>query len=599
MKRIVFLLLLLSVYGAYANNIRVTDATRLAAPNRDMVAFTLSWDNSWRVGGAPGNHDAAWVFVKLRPCDGGPWQHGLLSTTMGNHTIGGDLEAVTPISLANRFGVTSGGATESNHLGHNTGIMLRRSSFGKGHIVSVRCTLKLVNTVAEFDPAVEYSVRVFGIEMVRVNEGAFVLGDVTSFSRFNTTVVDATVESNVLSAATIGGNSIFTDNIPASTTANLPAAYPKGFSTFYCMKYEISQGMFADFMNTVDGYAGGPQAFFGVNRNNLTVSAGVSSSTPNRAQNFMNWNDLCAYLDWAALRPMTELEFEKACRGTVGAIPGEFAWGTNSFQYGWFYSTQPDGTETCFTRNANLNIAWTVADNFGLDAGHQSENVFRVSAMINPAAYSPTWALSGTLASLPERNSGIDSTHINGMTPPNVALLANLNTVHVWPIHGVHSWGGVHEYGPVGCGIFARDATQSRTQTGASYWGIMEMSGNVGEQCVGVQASSTGFTGLWGNGYLSAGGADVTGWDLSTRAVRGGSYGDGPRGSYVSSRLYSNITSTNRDETLQFGVEAGNANVPRLHSAYGQWRGALNNGYNGGAAQKQFRLGICGGRGVR
>ena len=33
-----------------------------------------------------------------------------------------------------------------------------------------------------------------------------------------------------------------------------------------------------------------------------------------RACNFLNWNDLAAYLQWAALRPMTELEFEKICR---------------------------------------------------------------------------------------------------------------------------------------------------------------------------------------------------------------------------------------------------------------------------------------------
>lgn len=44
----------------------------------------------------------------------------------------------------------------------------------------------------------------------------------------------------------------------------------------------------------------------------------------------MAWDDLTAYLDWAALRPMSELEFEKACRGTATAVANEYAWGTTS-----------------------------------------------------------------------------------------------------------------------------------------------------------------------------------------------------------------------------------------------------------------------------
>ena len=44
--------------------------------------------------------------------------------------------------------------------------------------------------------------------------------------------------------------------------------------------------------------------------------------------NFLSWMDLAAYLDWAALRPMTELEFEKICRGPNPPIAGEYVWGT-------------------------------------------------------------------------------------------------------------------------------------------------------------------------------------------------------------------------------------------------------------------------------
>jgi len=38
---------------------------------------------------------------------------------------------------------------------------------------------------------------------------------------------------------------------------------------------------------------------------------------PAKAVNYISWSDLTAYADWAGLRPITELEYEKACRGPV------------------------------------------------------------------------------------------------------------------------------------------------------------------------------------------------------------------------------------------------------------------------------------------
>jgi formylglycine-generating enzyme required for sulfatase activity len=48
------------------------------------------------------------------------------------------------------------------------------------------------------------------------------------------------------------------------------------------------------------------------------------------AMNYLSWGDLVAYLDWAGLRPMSELEYEKAGRGPAGAVSGEYAWGSAS-----------------------------------------------------------------------------------------------------------------------------------------------------------------------------------------------------------------------------------------------------------------------------
>jgi formylglycine-generating enzyme required for sulfatase activity len=38
--------------------------------------------------------------------------------------------------------------------------------------------------------------------------------------------------------------------------------------------------------------------------------------------------DLAAYLAWAGLRPITELEYEKCGRGNQSAIPNEYPWGS-------------------------------------------------------------------------------------------------------------------------------------------------------------------------------------------------------------------------------------------------------------------------------
>jgi formylglycine-generating enzyme required for sulfatase activity len=45
---------------------------------------------------------------------------------------------------------------------------------------------------------------------------------------------------------------------------------------------------------------------------------------------YLTWTDLTAYLDWSGLRPMSELEYEKAGRGPYRAVTGEFAWGSTS-----------------------------------------------------------------------------------------------------------------------------------------------------------------------------------------------------------------------------------------------------------------------------
>jgi hypothetical protein len=48
--------------------------------------------------------------------------------------------------------------------------------------------------------------------------------------------------------------------------------------------------------------------------------------------------DHAGYTDWAALRPMTELEYEKTCRGLNNPVYGEYSWGTTNI-YSTNYTT--------------------------------------------------------------------------------------------------------------------------------------------------------------------------------------------------------------------------------------------------------------------
>jgi formylglycine-generating enzyme required for sulfatase activity len=144
-----------------------------------------------------------------------------------------------------------------------------------------------------------------------------------------------------------------TGEAATGSTFTIDAAYPKGYNGFYTMRHEITQEQWRSFFNTL------PTTGNSRTNRDITDSTGKNQDTlasgnnlswdssditndailPDRSSpseetyctvpvNYLSWADLTAYLDWAGLRPMTELEFEKAARGPLTPVASEYAWGT-------------------------------------------------------------------------------------------------------------------------------------------------------------------------------------------------------------------------------------------------------------------------------
>lgn len=302
-------LLGLFVLPGYSNNPTVENVQQLS---QTSVSFDVSWENSWGTGSATAMHDALWIIIKYRQCGSAfnslPFSHLLINP--GGHSVTGGLQ-LNPIDPAP----------------NNTGVMVRRSGAGAS---SGTVTLSV-----SFPDVVNYEVRVFALEMAYVTPGSFYVGDGAALNTLGngndlTQPFLITSENSPISVGPSAGSLYSAGTVVPTST--ISGSYPKGVAGFYCMKTELTQQNYADFLNSLDfnqfvpRYMPGPSDTYTLQGN----WPNVSTPHPARAMANLNWEDLTAYLDWAALRPMTELEFEKACRGAAAPVAGEFAWGNTT-----------------------------------------------------------------------------------------------------------------------------------------------------------------------------------------------------------------------------------------------------------------------------
>jgi len=330
--------LLLGATGLRADGLRIENVT--AAP-RDgktaLVTFDLAWSNAWRHGSF---HDAAWVFFKVRADDKTGWQPvRLVADKVVNPTGYGQEQGGTRLEF-----VVPGG--EDGFVG----MFVRPAAEGKGVVAATKVT-------AVWDLAANKgvpkdlrgaSVRGFGIEMVYVAEGPFCLGSGgKELNRFHAYTGDGqeTPPYRVTGAGPIATGrqegKLWAAGIAPEDGSQIQPSFPNGYAALYCMKYFITQGQYADFLNTLTE-AQAKERFHmdghgrWINRAgespNHTYSA--SGRPPNnyfspRASErdqrcpWLSWADGAVFAAWAGLRPMTELEYEKACRGPLSPTPNE------------------------------------------------------------------------------------------------------------------------------------------------------------------------------------------------------------------------------------------------------------------------------------
>lgn len=455
---------------AWANDLRITNFSVNQAAQ--TVTFDIQWSNAWRLTTPPGNWDAVWVFVKFRPCNAytDPWTHGRISTTLSDHTFPAQLEPV----------LSDGSAVGIDPAPNNLGVMLRPAAPGTyATLGPVTVTLKVSN----LPTTGSYDFRIFGIEMVFIPQGSYVLGTLNGWYSGGDQAAYAFDQNGNNGDPHVPYN-ITSENAvtlkwagSGATSITVPATFPKGYKPFHIMKYEISEGQYAAFLNTLP--SGAASLRYVGNYNNYRNRLANNGSYPNqyysdredRAQNHLCWHDVAAYLDWAALRPLTEMEYEKACRGPLPEVRGEYAWGTTNITFGTSLSLTPENGTEVFSAPANANCTGWIGGNYtGGDGGQ----------------------------------------------------------------------------GPVRVGIHAKPGSPTREASGASYYGVLDLSGNVWEMVVMVSApdgtvGAPTYDGKWGDGVLdwTTGRANETTWPLGNPGgfgVRGGSWGNNWDAQRVSAR---------------------------------------------------------------
>jgi len=446
----------------WASNLQLSnldEASVNTSANTMTFSFNLTQDNSWRNAT---NYDAVWVFMKYSVDGGATWSHATMAGT-GINPAG--------FSVPNGFQIVV--------PADGKGFFLQRSGYGTGSVsltgVGFVWNYAQDGVSATVAQAANTLHTIYGIEMVYIPQGAFYAGDGSSSASLEYAFTQGSSvntpwyiqsESAIQTTSIASGGNYYQntgakgDEFPSGGLFLIPASFPKGFAAFYLMKYQLTEGQWVSFFNTLpvtarpyrditSGHArtGGKNSQGVVNRNTIAWNSSIPSSSatslrPSRPVSFVSWPDVAAYAEWSALRPITELEYEKAARGIDNSpTPGEFVWGATAL-------TAPNPGD--IAPNTDENGAETLNDTANINN--------------NALAWSSGDGRSGGIAA--------------------------------------------GQAGPLRIGIFAASvasSTNPRVSSGAGFYGNMELSGNLAEPVVTVgRQEGLNFHGTNGTGNLTS-----------------------------------------------------------------------------------------------
>jgi formylglycine-generating enzyme required for sulfatase activity len=394
------------------------------------------------------------------------WEHATLSSDPTQHSLGS-----FTIGGANATGAFTG-------VPDGTGVFVHLGQDGSGNIAASNVQLRWRYGANGLVDSNVVDLKVFAVEMVYVPQGSFYVGSGGEEPGSLTNGVwlsGKTVPFRVNSEEELGiekvNGKLWGTSASIGPVGTLPASFPKGFDAFYCMKYEMTQKQYVDFLNTLTYEQQSLRFQFPPNstvgngynyaKNNIQIKRqGVFRLDPaeygcdlnprwfgddifNQPDdgmdipcNYLSWPDVAAYLDWSGMRPMSEIEFEKACRGSQSPVANEAAWGTSFINWFAKYTVNNWGAI-----NESIASGYVTTPEFG-NAVYDNTDNFTVGPL----------------------RVGIFAAH-----PSNVG-----------------------------------DDRQKRHRSGSTYTGIMEMSGNVNEFTVGINSlEGRNYTGINGDGKLT------------------------------------------------------------------------------------------------
>ncbi len=356
MKKQILLLAAVIAFPLFtmANNIRVV--LNSYNPTTKQLKISLAWDNSWHDGTGQ-FRDAAWLFVKYKDITNSTWQHAIIATpTSANNTITDTLSG-----SGVKFDVLGKNLSAAPGPVGSRGYMIRRQKgataavqnnpeFAGVYNVGMPLTATIVLPAGVTLANPEF--RIYALEMVDIPTGSFWAGDGGPDSDVRassgTLPIQITSETSSPSVMVLGN------------VSTIATTYPKGVTEYFMMKYELSNEGFCEFMNTLtrsqqnslqiegdfNSQSSGVWTSYATNAKFRASFSSISApavfgSDANNNGIFDETNDgknngaivsyyylVLAYLDWAALRPMTGYEYEKASRGPLYPVVNEYAWGS-------------------------------------------------------------------------------------------------------------------------------------------------------------------------------------------------------------------------------------------------------------------------------